>query len=213
MKSSRQFTITRDEQVIDETVLDPGTLLNCELRGSDMIFSLTVSEANEGNTSFDKYFLDISALKAVTIGSKSGENVITYQNQFCSPTHAEIIGEGDGAAINDRQSVNGTFVNGRKLTGRRPLQYGDVIYIVGLKIVYLGNVLAVNNPKGTAASTKRALKRSTSSPRALPPKRTSTAATRATSCAPRARSSASTMSSSPSSARPRRTRRASNRCF
>jgi S-DNA-T family DNA segregation ATPase FtsK/SpoIIIE len=45
--------------------------------------------------------------------------------------------------------VNGTFVNGRLLTGDHRLRYGDVIYIIGLKIVYLGNILAVNNPKGS----------------------------------------------------------------
>lgn len=33
------------------------------------------------------------------------------------------------------------------MEGEQTLEFGDIIYIIGLKIVYLGNSLAVNNPK------------------------------------------------------------------
>ena len=45
-------------------------------------------------------------------------------------------------------SVNGTFLNGRLVKEKTKLHYGDVVYIVGLKIVYLNNLLAINNPDG-----------------------------------------------------------------
>ena len=96
---------------------------------------------------------------ALRVGIGSGEgNIITYGNRFCSPRHAEIFFTDGKAAVRDLDSVNGTFVNGRMLTGEHVLKYGDVIYIIGLKIVYLGNVLAINNPKNACAVDDHKLK-------------------------------------------------------
>ena len=147
ISDSKQFIITENEQPVKKVELKPGMLLNCQLSGSETVFSVTVDEADAGNTQFDKFFLDFNVCPGVKIGSAAG-NVTRYGNQFCSPIHAEIVNENGKAIVRDLNSVNGTFVNGRLLAGDRALKYGDVIYIVGLKIVYLGNVLAINNPKG-----------------------------------------------------------------
>jgi S-DNA-T family DNA segregation ATPase FtsK/SpoIIIE len=148
ISGSRQFVITINERPAGKVELTPGLLLNCQLAGSDTIFSVTVDEANAGNTQFDKFLLDFEKCPWVKVGSDK-ECVVCYGNQFCSPKHAEIISENGAAIVRDLQSVNGTFVNGRLLTGDHKLRYGDVIYIIGLKIVYLGNILAINNPKGS----------------------------------------------------------------
>ncbi len=142
---SRQFGLTQNEGKIDRATLAPGLLLNAELTGSGEIFSLTVAEVNEGSTRFDKFFLSARTAPRVAIGS-GADNDLVYGNQFCSPKHAQLVLEGGAASVEDCNSVNGTFVNGRRLTGRHALRYGDIIYIVGLKLVYLGDVLAVNNP-------------------------------------------------------------------
>ena len=157
MSDSNQFVITQDELPIKSAELQPGLLVNCQLRGTEKVFSMTVDEAGEGNSHFGKYLLDFAACPAVRIGSAEG-NIVRYGNQFCSPNHAEIISNGGAAIVRDLGSVNGTFVNGRLLTGEKRLMYGDVVYIIGLKIVYLGNVLAINNPKGACAVDESRLK-------------------------------------------------------
>jgi S-DNA-T family DNA segregation ATPase FtsK/SpoIIIE len=147
MSGGKQFQITRNERPVEKVELNPGLLINCVMRAdTDTVFSVTVDEAQDGNSRFDKYFHDPGVAPWVTIGSGDG-NIIRYQNEFCSPKHAEIVFEDGKAKVKDLNSVNGTFVNGRLLTGERVLRYGDVVYIIGLKILYLGNVLAVNNPK------------------------------------------------------------------
>ncbi|MCL2035680.1 MAG: type VII secretion protein EssC, partial [Oscillospiraceae bacterium] len=148
MSGSKQFIITINEHPVDKVELKPGLLLNCQLAGSDEIFAVTVDEADSGNTQFDKFLLDFNVCQWVKIGS-GGDSVVRYASHHCSPKHAEIVNEGGGAVVRDLQSVNGTFVNGRLLTGDHTLRYGDVIYIIGLKIVYLGNILAINNPKAS----------------------------------------------------------------
>ncbi|MDR0355918.1 MAG: type VII secretion protein EssC [Deltaproteobacteria bacterium] len=147
LRSSKQFTITINERPQESASIRAGLLMNCNMSDGETVFSLTVDEAEAGNTQFDKFILDFNLCPWVKIGSGEG-NVITYGDQFCSPKHAEIVHEMDNAVVRDLGSVNGTFVDGRLLQGDRVLKFGDVIYIIGLKIVYLGNVLAVNNPKG-----------------------------------------------------------------
>ena len=146
------FQITRQEDPLPKAELQAGMLLNCELPDGQ-VFSLTVEEVTDGNTQFTKYFLDPSVMPRISIGSGEG-SVIRYGNQFASPKHAEMVFMDGGAELRDLGSVNGTFVNGRMLTGSHPLKYGDVIYIIGLKIIYLGNVLAINNPKGACAVSR-----------------------------------------------------------
>ncbi|MDR1728464.1 MAG: type VII secretion protein EssC [Acidobacteriota bacterium] len=157
LHGSKQFAIMRDERPVDEAVLEPGLLLNCQLADGETMFSLTVEEVDAGHTQFDKFFLDFGAWPSVNIGSAAG-NVIRYGNQYCSPRHAEIVSENGQAVVRDLGSVNGTFVGGSILSGSRPLKYGDVIYVIGLKIVYLGNVLAINDPKGRRSVDEAKLK-------------------------------------------------------
>ena len=150
LNGENHFVITENERPVETAALRPGQLLNCQLRGSDTVFSMTVDEPDDGNTHFNKYLLNFSVCPWVKIGSAEG-NIVRYGNQFCSPRHAEIVNDNGTAVVRDLGSVNGTFVNGRLLTGDRRLRYGDVIYIIGLKIVFLGNILAINDPKGSCA--------------------------------------------------------------
>lgn len=157
LSSGRQFTLIRDEQPAQKVELTGGLLLNAQMKKGDNVFSLTAEEVQEGNTRFDKFFLNAKTFPRVAIGSGS-QSAIIYTNKFCSPRHAEITLEKDAAYVEDLNSVNGTFVNGRRLTGRHILRYGDIVYIVGLKLVYLGNVLGVNNPGGQRQVNETSLK-------------------------------------------------------
>jgi S-DNA-T family DNA segregation ATPase FtsK/SpoIIIE len=155
--SSKQFAVTQNERPVEKVTLAPGLLLNMQMSGSDVMFSLTVDEADAGNTQFDKFILDFAVCPWVKIGSDQG-SVVRYGNRYCSPKHAEIVSEGGAAVVRDLGSVNGTFVGGRRLEGDRRLNYGDVVYIIGLKIVYLGNVLAINNPKDSRSADETKLR-------------------------------------------------------
>jgi S-DNA-T family DNA segregation ATPase FtsK/SpoIIIE len=158
MSSTKQFTVTQNEHPVDKIELTAGLLINCVMKeDAESIFSVTFDEAQTGNSRFDKYFHDPAVTPWISIGSSEG-SYIRYENKFCSPKHAEIVFDGGTAKVKDMNSVNGTFVNGRLLTGEHTLHYGDVIYIIGLKILYLNNVIAVNNPKGVCTVDELKLK-------------------------------------------------------
>jgi len=77
---------------------------------------------------------------------RSKDSQICYSNQLVSGTHCIIEYDQTGVArIRDLHSSNGTYVNGVKITEQR-LEIGNVIYVMGLKIIFNGRLLALNNP-------------------------------------------------------------------
>ena len=74
-------------------------------------------------------------------------NQIAYNCPLVSNKHAKIYKEDSKWYIQNNDKKIGTFVNGEAL-GELPkkLEYGDVIFILGLKIIILPNVFYINNP-------------------------------------------------------------------
>lgn len=64
----------------------------------------------------------------LTIGRQSGAGVV-LQDPLVSRRHAHIFGRGEAFYVSDLGSVNGTMVNGRRLTIAQPLSDGDVLRI------------------------------------------------------------------------------------
>lgn len=70
---------------------------------------------------------------------------IVYNNRFVSAKHAQITIQDNEIQIKDLKSTNGTFVNGsRTLSGN--LEVGDIVYILGLKLIIGKGFLSINNP-------------------------------------------------------------------
>lgn len=82
----------------------------------------------------------------ITIG-RSGENTIVYKNPFISKIHTVITPEEDKWIVSDYNSKNGTFVNGKAIE-EQELSFGDIVYLMGLKIIFGKGFLAFNNPDG-----------------------------------------------------------------
>lgn len=66
-----------------------------------------------------------------TIGiGREDDNVIRIvDDAYVSGHHARISVVGDGVVVDDLASRNGTFLNGAKLSDRRPLRIGDRLQI------------------------------------------------------------------------------------
>lgn len=106
----------------------------------------------------------IAGKNSITIGSDAQNDIsYTFMN-FISKNHASIERRGNSAFLSDT-SVNGSFVNDVRIKRSRELYFGDEINIFGMKIVYLGDVIAVGTHYGsvcvrnlkeyTAAKTSR----------------------------------------------------------
>lgn len=100
---------------------------------------------------YDKTFLmyDISSLSEVLIGTNSN-NHVSYG--LLDDISAKIVINNGEFKIVDNNSTFGIYVNNVKVDKVKNLQYGDVTFILGLKIVLIkiNNALymVVNNPRG-----------------------------------------------------------------
>jgi hypothetical protein len=65
----------------------------------------------------------------LTIGRAEDNDVALSKDEFASAHHARIESQRDGVWVLDLTSTNGTFVNGKRLDGRRALKEGDVVRI------------------------------------------------------------------------------------
>jgi serine phosphatase RsbU (regulator of sigma subunit) len=73
--------------------------------------------------------------KKVTLGRASTCD-ISLSDQYSSGCHAAIIPTEHGYAVQDLGSKNGTFVNGRRISGEAGLNQGDEILVGETKIVF-----------------------------------------------------------------------------
>lgn len=86
----------------------------------------------------------------ISIG-KAENNEIIINNEFVSSLHAKITFEHGQMKISDRHSTNGVYIDGERVVGEQCLHPGDVIYIMGVKIVVGNCFIAMNNPDNTVS--------------------------------------------------------------
>jgi hypothetical protein len=70
-----------------------------------------------------------------TIG-RDEDNDIIVASEHASRHHAQVRWDGVQYILHDLGSKNATTVNGRKITGPRPLRHGDVIELPGLTLAF-----------------------------------------------------------------------------
>ena len=73
----------------------------------------------------------------LTIGRKPGNDVV-IDNQAISGSHARIVEENQTFFIEDLNSLNGTFLNGQKIT-KYALKHGDIILIGNHTIEFISD--------------------------------------------------------------------------
>ena len=76
-------------------------------------------------------------------------NLIAYRNKLVAKTHAKIYLDKGRWTIENLDVNFGTFVNGECVKKIRTLFNGDVVFIMGLKIIVMGNSMYINNPLNT----------------------------------------------------------------
>lgn len=129
----------RNEWKPGQDELEDNMLYTLIPASGDAKISLMIVQWKDAKIGCRKY--DISGQTRFTVGS-SEDNQISYSFQnYISRTHAVFCRQGGRWLLSD-QSGNGTFVNGCRVQGDWQLQFGDCVSLFGLKLVYLGDILA-----------------------------------------------------------------------
>ena len=81
----------------------------------------------------------------IKIGRDEISNTIVFKNKFVSYEHATLEYRNKYWLLRDNDSTNGIFVNGKREKSKS-LDPGDVVYIMGLKIIVFYDFIMLNNP-------------------------------------------------------------------
>lgn len=91
-------------------------------------------------------YLNTKNSQEITIGS-SEECDITYDHPFVKQKHARIFYSNGKLMLENLDSNYGTFVNNNPVDRRVKMLFnGDVIFIMGLKIIIIGRSIYINSP-------------------------------------------------------------------
>lgn len=107
----------------------------------DRQYKLYAEAAAQAGNVFHNYF--VPKMSEITIG-RTQNNDIFYNNPMVSKSHAVLRNTREGWMIQDANSTNGVYVNGRYVRDAR-LFIGDRIYIMGLNIIVGIDFLSIND--------------------------------------------------------------------
>lgn len=139
---------------VSQLELMMGEIYPVELPKSRRGYIFTESYTRDRCT-FKKYVVNSNI--TINIG-QNGDNQIVIDNPFISSVHAQLSLANDTWTVYDNNSRNGVYINGKRVNHSVTAQPGDMLYILGVKIVLGYQFLAMNNPDGTVKVNENILK-------------------------------------------------------
>lgn len=136
--AGKGYTLSSQEGEKGEISLQDGLTLSVGAGGQQV--TLIVTGEAEDLPGFQK--LDVSHMQEITVGKQPGCHIQYDFRGLVSKRHAVFSRDGEGMRLTDH-STNGVYVNGQRIQGSMRLAFGDTVNILGLKLVYLGDVLAM----------------------------------------------------------------------
>lgn len=137
----------------DGKTLENGDTYSLVTENSETL-ALMVQETESSFSVYSKFSL--KGLEKISIGNQP-DKMIAYSAyyggaQIVSGTHAELTCQ-QGKWLLEDKSSNGVFLNDMRVRANTILEFGDRINIWGLRMVYLGEVLAVEQAENLRIDT------------------------------------------------------------
>jgi len=129
-------------------ILDRATLCEydryiVQFGNSEELFTLCCFPVCDKNL----FHLYLKNKNEITIGS-SKNNDIVYNNEFVSDVHAKLYFDNGSFVLKNYDMNFGTFVNNKPVPNDGVvLTNGDVVFIMGLKIIIMGKGIFINTPE------------------------------------------------------------------
>lgn len=106
------------------------------------LFTILIRKKERVFYPYKKYYLPSDG--NITIG-RGEDNLLVYDYlNIVSEHHCKLIGK-NGIYTAKNESPNGIYINGYRIEKELELKFGDIIHVMGLQMVYLGNVLAIDS--------------------------------------------------------------------
>lgn len=139
IKSDFETKIMSGNQVVDSALLKEYSMYFLRINTDDEFVILYCSPSIEPKTSK----LHVNRSGEIIIGN-SPQCHISYSYPLVSKQHAKLTFQDGRWTIQDINSKYGTYVNNYAVTSKS-LEYGDIIFIMGLKIIVMADYIVVND--------------------------------------------------------------------
>ena len=151
INSCEEYTIYVDHKKVETATLDDYSYKIIEFEGSSEFLELYCSPTISNSI----YYFSLTT-EVITVG-KSTECSIYYNSDLVQDVHASIVKKNNywtvNAEDNDHHRV---YLNNVRITSA-PLRAGDVIFIYGLKIIWMNTFIQINNPLNALMFNKNQL--------------------------------------------------------
>ena len=145
--SNNEFYAIDNSKKVSFMVLKENNIYMLKESKTDSTFFIYCSSTFEDNMKY--YSASTSLVTGISIG-KSSNSKIYYNLSFINDVHAQIILKDKYVYIKDLGTNYGTYVNNTKITEETKLNFGDIVFIMGLKLLILRidgtYVIGINNP-------------------------------------------------------------------
>ncbi len=132
------------ENVYNEVVLKENSIHYISLKSNPNILYILICEPV-----YEKNYIHLqttSNFQQITIG-KSSDNDIIYDNPLIKSIQAKIFFSNGTLMIKNYDNDYGIFLNDNPVSNKLKLLFnGDIIFIMGLRIIVIGNNVFINNP-------------------------------------------------------------------
>ena len=139
IKSDFETKIMSGDKEIDSAILKDYSLFFLKINTDNEYVILYCSPTMDQNIKW----LHVKKEGEIVIGNDSKAH-INYNYPLVSKQHARLIYNQGKWVIQDLNSKYGTYANNVAI-GTKPLQYGDIVFIMGLKIIVMKDSILVNN--------------------------------------------------------------------
>lgn len=136
-----EYELIHHNMSVDEVALCGKELITVKTKYNEVFKGITY-DAQMELTPFVKY--DLRSAQNITFGSGPDNTVVYSFYNLVSKNHCRIYTDYRHFYLQDTSS-NGVFINSRRVNGAAQLHYGDTIEFFGLRIIYLGHILALNS--------------------------------------------------------------------
>lgn len=153
INSNSDTKIVINNQYIESATLEEHNFYNLAINYGKEIVTLYCCPSYDN--SYKPYYLENDG--AITIGRNSS-NTIRFNSPYLKENHAVISYKNKQWAIQVSDDGAGVFVN-KLYVVRSILKPGDIVFLMGLKIICMGEFLIINNPNGLVAINEMVLRR------------------------------------------------------
>ncbi|MCI8964782.1 MAG: type VII secretion protein EssC [Clostridia bacterium] len=138
-------TDINDEITLDKVILNNYGMYCIKLKNEDEPYLLYCTPICENNYLHLKMKSDFD----ISVGSDKRKNHIVLENILVSPIHIKLHKNNGNWDIQNYNKIYNTYVNDLPVGEQtRNIKNGDIIFVLGTKIIVMGNDIFVSNPSG-----------------------------------------------------------------